>query len=112
TTLIHLLQQLLNARPAQEWVSRLAEAGIPAAMVKNVDEAFCDRQVLERKLIVEFEHPQLRAAKSIANPVRLSATPVSYRLPPPLLGEHNEELLASLGFSRQQIAEASAAGAI
>jgi len=112
TTLIHLLQQLLSSLPAEEWVGRLAEAGIPAAMVKNVDEAFCDRQVLERKLIVEFEHPELRAVKSIANPVRLSATPVSYRLPPPLLGEHNEELLVSLGYSRQQIAEASAAGAI
>ena len=112
TTLILLLQQLLMLRPAQEWVAQMAEVGIPAAMVKNVDEAFCDRQVLERKLIVEFEHPELRAAKSIANPVRLSATPVSYRLPPPLLGEHNEELLVSLGFTCQQIAEASAAGAI
>lgn len=112
TTLIHLLQQRLMSWPAQEWVDRLAEAGIPAAMVKNVDEAFCDRQVLERKLIVEFEHPELRAAKSIANPVRLSATPVSYRLPPPLLGEHNEELLLSLGYSRRQIEEASASGAI
>ena len=81
-------------------------------MVRNVDEVFCDRQVLERKLIVEFEHPELRAAKSIANPVRLSATPVSYRLPPPTLGEHNEELLMSLGYSHQQIAEASAEGAI
>ncbi len=112
TALIHLLQEILSSQPAEEWVSRLTEAGIPAAMVKNVDEAFCDRQVLERKLIVEFEHPELRAAKSIANPVRLSATPVSYRLPPPLLGEHNQELLMSLGYSDQQIAEASAAGAI
>ncbi len=112
TALIHLLQEILSSQPAEEWVSRLTEAGIPAAMVKNVDEAFCDRQVLERKLIVEFEHPELRAAKSIANPVRLSATPVSYRLPPPLLGEHNQELLMSLGYSHQQIAEASAAGAI
>jgi crotonobetainyl-CoA:carnitine CoA-transferase CaiB-like acyl-CoA transferase len=112
TQLIHLLQQQLDSRSANEWVDRLAAAGIPAAMVKNVDEAFCDRQVLERKLIVEFEHPELRAAKSIANPVRLSATPVSYRLPPPLLGEHNDELLVSLGFSRQQIADASAAGAV
>ena len=112
TTLIHLLQEILISRPAQEWVDRMAEVGIPAAMVNNVDEAFCDRQVLERKLIVEFEHPELRAAKSIANPVRLSATPVSYRRPPPLLGEHNEELLVSLGFTHQQIAEASAAGAI
>ena len=112
TALIHLLQELLNSRPAKEWVDRLTETGIPAAMVKNVDEVFCDRQVLERKLIVDFEHPELRAAKSIANPVRLSATPVSYRLPPPMLGEHNEELLVSLGYSRQQIAEASAEGAI
>jgi crotonobetainyl-CoA:carnitine CoA-transferase CaiB-like acyl-CoA transferase len=112
TTLIHLLQEILISRPAQEWVDRLAAVGIPAALVKNVDETFCDRQVLERKLIVEFEHPELRAAKSIANPVRLSTTPVSYRLPPPLLGEHNEELLMSLGYSREQIAEASDAGAI
>jgi formyl-CoA transferase/CoA:oxalate CoA-transferase len=112
TTLIHLLQEILSSCPTEEWVGRLTEAGIPAAMVRNVDEVFCDRQVLERKLIVEFEHPELRAAKSIANPVRLSATPVSYRLPPPTLGEHNEELLVSLGYSHQQIAEASAEGAI
>jgi crotonobetainyl-CoA:carnitine CoA-transferase CaiB-like acyl-CoA transferase len=93
-------------------VERLAEAGIPAAIVKNVDEAFCDRQVLERKLIVEFEHQDLRAARSVANPVRLSATPVSYRLPPPLLGEHNQEVLVSLGYTRQEIEEAIVAGAI
>jgi crotonobetainyl-CoA:carnitine CoA-transferase CaiB-like acyl-CoA transferase len=112
TALIHLLQEVLGSRPAEESVQRLAEAGIPAAMVRNVDEVFCDRQVLERKLIVEFEHPELRAARSIANPVRLSDTPVSYRLPPPLLGEHNEDLLISLGYSHPQIAEASAIGAI
>jgi crotonobetainyl-CoA:carnitine CoA-transferase CaiB-like acyl-CoA transferase len=112
TALIHLLQEVLGSRPAEESVQRLAEAGIPAAMVRNVDEVFCDRQVLERKLIVEFEHPELRAARSIANPVRLSDTPVSYRLPPPFLGEHNEELLISLGYSHPQIAEASAMGAI
>jgi crotonobetainyl-CoA:carnitine CoA-transferase CaiB-like acyl-CoA transferase len=110
--LIHLLQQHLSSRPAKEWVDRLAGVGIPSAMVKNVDEAFCDRQVLERKLIVEFEHQELRAAKSIANPVRLSATPVSYRLPPPLLGEHNQEVLVSLGYTRQEIEEAIVEGAI
>ncbi len=60
----------------------------------------------------EARSPELQAARSIANPVRLSATPVSYRLPPPTLGEHNEELLMSLGYSREQIAKASAEGAI
>ncbi|HEX4020595.1 MAG TPA: CoA transferase [Acidobacteriaceae bacterium] len=112
TALIYQLQEILSTRPAEEWVARLMEAQIPAALIKNVDEVFCDRQVLERKLIVEFEHSSLQAAKSIANPVRLSATPVSYRFPPPLLGEHNEELLANLGYSREQIDEASAVGAI
>jgi crotonobetainyl-CoA:carnitine CoA-transferase CaiB-like acyl-CoA transferase len=112
TALIHLLQQHLSSRPAKEWVDRLAGAGIPSAMVKHVDEAFCDRQVLERKLIVEFEHQDLHAARSVANPVRLSATPVSYRLPPPLLGEHNQEVLVSLGYTRQEIEEAIVAGAI
>ncbi len=112
TALIHVLQEILSTRPAEQWVAQFTEAQIPAAMIKNVDEVFCDRQVLERKLIVEFEHPELQAARSIANPVRLSATPVSYRLPPPTLGEHNEELLMSLGYSREQIAKASAEGAI
>ncbi|MGH9615210.1 MAG: CoA transferase, partial [Acidobacteriaceae bacterium] len=110
--LLYSLQEILIQRSAEEWVSRLNEAHIPAATVRNVDEVFCDRQVLERKLIVEFEHPELQTAKSIANPVRLSATPVSYRLPPPLLGEHTEALLASVGYSREQIADAVGKGAI
>jgi crotonobetainyl-CoA:carnitine CoA-transferase CaiB-like acyl-CoA transferase len=112
TALIQLLQEILSTRPAEEWVARFVEEKIPAAMINSVDEVFCDRQVLERKLIVEFEHSALRSARSIANPVRLSATPVSYRLPPPMLGEHNEELLISLGYSREQIADAAAVGAI
>ncbi|MHB1935488.1 MAG: CaiB/BaiF CoA transferase family protein [Acidobacteriaceae bacterium] len=112
TALIHLLQKILYRQPAAQWVARFTEAQIPAAMIRNVDEVFCDRQVLERKLIVEFEHPELQAARSIANPVRLSATPVSYRLPPPTLGEHNEELLMGLGYFREEIAEAYMEGAI
>ncbi len=63
-----------------------------------------DPQALARGLIVEIKHPTLDMVRSIANPVRLSSTPVLYRLPPPLLGEHNREILQSLGYSSEQIA--------
>jgi crotonobetainyl-CoA:carnitine CoA-transferase CaiB-like acyl-CoA transferase len=50
-------------------------------------------------LIVQLEHPTIGTAKSIANPIRFSNTPVSYRLPPPLLGEHTPQVLQELGYT-------------
>jgi hypothetical protein len=60
-------------------------------------------QTHARGLIVQLEHPSIGTAKSIANPIRFSATPVSYRLPPPLLGEHTEQVLRDLGYSVQEV---------
>ena len=61
---------------------------------------------LARGLIVEIQHPTLDVVRSIANPVRFSSTPVLYRLPPPLLGEHSLEILQSLDYSSDQMATA------
>jgi crotonobetainyl-CoA:carnitine CoA-transferase CaiB-like acyl-CoA transferase len=71
-----------------------------------------DPQTLARGLIVEIEHPTLDVVRSIANPVRLSDTPVVYRLPPPLLGEHTREVLLELGYSGEEIAEGFRVGAV
>ena len=70
----------------------------------RLGEAVNDPQALARGLIVEIKHPTLDMVRSIANPVRLSSTPVLYRLPPPLLGEHSYEILQSLSYSSEQIA--------
>jgi crotonobetainyl-CoA:carnitine CoA-transferase CaiB-like acyl-CoA transferase len=109
--LVPLLQKALRENPAQAWLARLAEAGVPAAAINTVSEAVNDAQTLARGLIVQIEHPALGTAKSIANPIRFSNTPVSYRLPPPLLGEHTSEILGSLGYTTEEMKSMAAESA-
>jgi len=111
TELIALLQRRFDGLPMSAWLEQLAGAGIPCAPINGVPEALNDAQTLARGMIVQLEHPSLGAVRSIANPVKLSDTPVSYRLPPPLLGEHTAEILESLGYSSDEAARvARAAG--
>jgi crotonobetainyl-CoA:carnitine CoA-transferase CaiB-like acyl-CoA transferase len=110
--LIPALCIIFAKAPADEWLSRLNAEGIPASAIQTVGEALHDPQALARGLVVEIKHPTLDIARSIANPVRLSSTPVLYRLPPPLLGEHNHEILQSLAYSSPQIAHAVSQGAV
>jgi crotonobetainyl-CoA:carnitine CoA-transferase CaiB-like acyl-CoA transferase len=110
--LIPALCTIFAKAPADEWLSRLIAEDIPASAIQTVGEALHDPQALARGLIVEIKHPTLDVARSIANPVRLSSTPVLYRLPPPLLGEHSREILQSLAYSSHQIADALSQGAV
>ena len=106
--LIPLLQQRFDSATAAEWLARLSAADIPAAPIQSVSEALADPQTLARNLIVEIEHPTLRVARSIANPVRLAENPIVYRLPPPLLGEHTRSILGELGLGGADLEDALA----
>jgi len=99
--LVPLLQNIIQQKTAVAWLEKLAQADIPAAPINTVAEAIEGRQTRARGLIVQLEHPAIGTANSIANPVRFSNTPVSYRLPPPLLGEHRAEILQGLGYSAE-----------
>jgi formyl-CoA transferase/CoA:oxalate CoA-transferase len=110
--LIPALCEIFDKAPASEWVLRLTAEDIPASAIQTVGEAVNDPQVLARGLIVEIKHPTLDVVRSIANPIRLSSTPVLYRLPPPMLGEHSLEILQSLGYSNDQMAAASREDAV
>jgi len=109
--LIPLLQGIFQQQPAAVWLEKFARAEIPAAPINTVAEAVDDVQTRARSLIVQLEHSAVGMAKSIANPVRLSDTPVSYRLPPPRLGEHTSEILQSLGYSETEIRSLAAGSA-
>ena len=100
--LIPILQKAFHQKPACEWLDGFASAGIPAAKINGISEALNDIQVKARGLVVQLEHPMLGIVKSIANPIRLSDTPVSYRFAPPFLGEHSNEILQSLGYSAHE----------
>jgi len=108
TVLIPMLQKEFNRRGAQEWLDRLAAAEIPAAPINTVDEALNDAQTHARGMIVQLEHPALGMARSIGNPIKFSETPVSYRLPPPMLGEHTMQVLTGLDYSDEEARAMSA----
>jgi len=110
--LVPRLQAIFGQQPASAWIEKLAAAEIPAAPINTVAEAVDDAQTHARGLIVQLEHPALGVAKSIANPIRFSTTPVSYRLPPPLLGEHTAEILRTLGYGENEVREMAAESAI
>jgi crotonobetainyl-CoA:carnitine CoA-transferase CaiB-like acyl-CoA transferase len=109
--LVPRLQELFQREPVAGWLEKFARADIPAGPINTVAEALENLQTRGRGLIVQLEHPTLETAKSIANPIRFSVTPVSYRLPPPLLGEHTSEILTKAGYSideaRAVVAESS-----
>jgi crotonobetainyl-CoA:carnitine CoA-transferase CaiB-like acyl-CoA transferase len=101
--LIPLLQRHFSMLPAEDWVKRLLHADVPTAHVNSVADALNDSQTRARSLIVELEHPTLKTVRSIANPIHFQDHPICYRLPPPLLGEHNRQILRELRFPESEL---------
>ena len=98
------LAQVLRTRPRAYWLERLKEAGVPAAPVNDLKEAFADPQAGARGAVWTLAHPLLGALPTLASPLRfLSRTPASPGLPPPLLGEHTEEVLLEAGLGPEEV---------
>jgi formyl-CoA transferase len=104
--LIGLLAEIFLDRSTDEWLKLLNSVGVPCAPVQTVDQVFQAPQVLHREMLVQVEHPTAGIVRMAGIPIKFSATPASVRLPPPLLGQHTEEVLASwLGMDGQEVAE-------
>jgi len=103
----------MATRPTQEWIGRLEAADVPCGPINNYAQVFADPQVMHRGLKVDVPRAAGGMVSTIASPLRLSATPVSYDKAPPLLGEHTDEVLAQvLGRDAAQIAALRADGIV
>jgi crotonobetainyl-CoA:carnitine CoA-transferase CaiB-like acyl-CoA transferase len=102
--LIAILSEMFRAGDNETWLRLLNEAEVPCAPIQTIDQVFAAPQVRHREMLVEVEHPTAGTVRMAGIPVKFSATPASVRLPPPLLGQHTEEILSSwLGMSERAI---------
>ncbi|NQV48661.1 MAG: CoA transferase [Rhodospirillaceae bacterium] len=96
--LIAILIPAIKQRATGDWLDGLEALGVPAAPVNDISQVFEDEQVIHRamKISVADDHAEGGRVDLIGNPIKMSATPVSYRRPPPTLGQHTDEVLAEL----------------
>jgi crotonobetainyl-CoA:carnitine CoA-transferase CaiB-like acyl-CoA transferase len=96
----------VKQKTTAEWVTLLEPLGVPCGPINRLDDVYADRQVQHRGIRIDVPHPLSGTVPLVANPIRYSRTPISYDAPPPMLGEHTEEVLRDLlGKSPSQIEE-------
>lgn len=108
-----LLQEKLRTKTRSETLEALPALGVPAATINDIGQAFDEPQVRHRGGRIDLPHATAGTAPGIANPIHLSASPITYRNAPPLLGEHTAEVLADvLGMPEDEIDGLQAAGVV
>ncbi len=100
------------ARGTAPWLAALDAADVPASPVHDVAAAFATPQAMARGMTVEMEHPAFGQLRQVGLPMTFSETPGSLRTPPPLLGEHTDELLADAGYDPAAIADLRSRGVV
>lgn len=109
--LIEALEVSFVTRTSAEWIEGLLDVGIPAGPILTYPEAFESEHGRHRKMRMEIDHPVEGKVPNIGFAVKLSGTPQQVRMPPPLLGEHTQAVLAEMGMDAAERAELQAQGA-
>jgi crotonobetainyl-CoA:carnitine CoA-transferase CaiB-like acyl-CoA transferase len=94
--LIDLIRPVFLTRTTAAWIAALEAANIPCGPINSIDQVFADPQAIARGLKITMPHPVAGDLSLVASPLRLEKTPPEYRLPPPLLGEHTDEVLGDI----------------
>jgi crotonobetainyl-CoA:carnitine CoA-transferase CaiB-like acyl-CoA transferase len=101
-----LIQEIFARKTTAEWLALLDAAGVPNGPINNLEQVFEEPQVKARGVKIELEHAAAGKLPLVASPMRFSATPLEYRLAPPLLGEHTDQVLVEmLGLSTSEVAK-------
>ena len=106
------LEAITSTKTSRDWIEAFNEAGVPAGYIYSIDEVFDDPQVQHLGMAAPVTHPELGDIELVGQPVRLSNAPADIRTATPDLGEHNDEVLAEVGYSPEEIRQLRAAGAL
>ncbi|SMQ81795.1 formyl-CoA transferase [Bacillus sp. OV166] len=101
--LINIMSERLITMESKDIFERMDNAGVPCGPIHTIDQVLNHPQVQAREMMIDIEHPNVKNLKVPGFPVKLSETPSNLRRYPPLLGEHTDEVLEELGYSRTQI---------
>ena len=111
--LVPLLNAVFAAKTTKEWVAILEAAGVPNGPINSIAEAFNEEQVKARGIRFNLPHPTGGTTPMIASPMKFSATPARQDVPPPLLGQHTDEVLGDiLSYDTARIAKLREHGAL
>jgi crotonobetainyl-CoA:carnitine CoA-transferase CaiB-like acyl-CoA transferase len=88
-----MLETVFHSRTTADWMARLEEAGVPAGPVHTIDQVFRDPQVLSRGMLLPVNHPVLGPLQLAGSPFRRASPNMPPCLPPPLLGQHTDDIL-------------------
>ena len=94
--IIPLLDELFLSKNAAEWIALCEQVGIPAAPINSVEDVFQNPQVQARQRVIHTDHPTAGNIPLVASPLNILTDPPTVRYPPPLLGQHTEEILRDL----------------
>ena len=106
-TLVAQMQEKFIQQPRDSWLEKFEAVNVPCGPINSVAQALQLPQIAERGMKVEFAN----GVSVLGNPIKLSATPVQYQMPPPKLGEHTVAVISQLK-TAAQIAELQQAGVI
>jgi crotonobetainyl-CoA:carnitine CoA-transferase CaiB-like acyl-CoA transferase len=106
------IEAITATRPTSEWIDVMNEAGVPAGEINDIGQVFGDPQVRHLGLAQPVQGHENPEARLLGQPIHMSRTPSQIAAPPPKAGQHNEEILAEIGFDPAQIAAMKQDGAI
>tara|TARA_Y100000814_G_scaffold229327_2_gene173287 strand:+ start:110 stop:1366 length:1257 start_codon:yes stop_codon:yes gene_type:complete len=95
----------IRSNTTNYWLDKFDNVGVPAGPVKFVQELLEDEQILENDMLVELEHTSAGKVKMISPLLKMSDTKLNPKLASPTLGEHTDEILGDLGYSKEKISE-------
>jgi crotonobetainyl-CoA:carnitine CoA-transferase CaiB-like acyl-CoA transferase len=107
-----LLEERFGARSSAEWLAALRDAEVPSGPINDMAAVFADPQVIARRMVETVAHPTLGELRLPGIPFKLSGTPASVRMAPPLLGQHTDEVLGWLGYDETAIRRLRADGTV